>query len=273
MGPSAVIVKGGHRGGRRDRRPAVRRRALRRVSDAARPDAQHPRHRLHVRVGRRRVSRARALARRRHGAGAQAYVVGAIRHGLAIGKGHGPLDHFWQIASPVKDGQARYYGRTAAIRLKPDVQDRAWHARSGRQLYRLLAARPSRTCILEWMSTPLLAIGPEPLALEPLVAAVTERRAARRGGSTERSRRFWAWFATTTSAGASDISSTRRTSRSRGGRSSGLPARSRPLARRPAGAAPSDRPARDRRGQRRDRGRVGAPGRCVRAPAATRSSG
>jgi hydroxymethylpyrimidine/phosphomethylpyrimidine kinase len=27
---------------------------------------------------------------------AQSYVVGAIRHGLAIGRGHGPLDHFWQ---------------------------------------------------------------------------------------------------------------------------------------------------------------------------------
>ncbi|OFW20340.1 MAG: bifunctional hydroxymethylpyrimidine kinase/phosphomethylpyrimidine kinase [Acidobacteria bacterium RIFCSPLOWO2_02_FULL_65_29] len=27
---------------------------------------------------------------------AQAYVAGAIRHGLAIGHGHGPLDHFWQ---------------------------------------------------------------------------------------------------------------------------------------------------------------------------------
>jgi hydroxymethylpyrimidine/phosphomethylpyrimidine kinase len=24
------------------------------------------------------------------------YVAGAIAHGLAIGKGHGPLDHFWQ---------------------------------------------------------------------------------------------------------------------------------------------------------------------------------
>jgi hydroxymethylpyrimidine/phosphomethylpyrimidine kinase len=30
---------------------------------------------------------------------AQAYVHGAIRHGLAIGKGHGPLDHFWQSRS------------------------------------------------------------------------------------------------------------------------------------------------------------------------------
>ena len=28
---------------------------------------------------------------------AQAYVAGAIRHGLTIGKGHGPLDHFWHM--------------------------------------------------------------------------------------------------------------------------------------------------------------------------------
>jgi hydroxymethylpyrimidine/phosphomethylpyrimidine kinase len=28
---------------------------------------------------------------------AQEYVAGAIRHGLPIGKGHGPLDHFWQL--------------------------------------------------------------------------------------------------------------------------------------------------------------------------------
>jgi hydroxymethylpyrimidine/phosphomethylpyrimidine kinase len=29
-------------------------------------------------------------------AAAQAYVVGAIQHGLAVGRGHGPLDHFWR---------------------------------------------------------------------------------------------------------------------------------------------------------------------------------
>jgi hydroxymethylpyrimidine/phosphomethylpyrimidine kinase len=29
-------------------------------------------------------------------AAAQAYVVGAIRHGLPSGQGHGPLNHFWQ---------------------------------------------------------------------------------------------------------------------------------------------------------------------------------
>jgi hydroxymethylpyrimidine/phosphomethylpyrimidine kinase len=32
---------------------------------------------------------------------AQSYVAGAIRHGLAIGKGHGPLDHFWQMHDTV----------------------------------------------------------------------------------------------------------------------------------------------------------------------------
>ena len=74
--------------------------------------------------------------------------------------------------------------------------------------------------------TPLLAIGPDVLALEPLVAAVTERPGAR-PAPTAPSRRFWAWFATTTSAGASDISSTRRTSRWRAARSSASPAKSR----------------------------------------------
>ncbi|MGE3956737.1 MAG: bifunctional hydroxymethylpyrimidine kinase/phosphomethylpyrimidine kinase [Vicinamibacterales bacterium] len=33
---------------------------------------------------------------------AQAYVAGAIRHGLAIGHGHGPLDHFWD--GPYRQG-------------------------------------------------------------------------------------------------------------------------------------------------------------------------
>jgi hydroxymethylpyrimidine/phosphomethylpyrimidine kinase len=28
---------------------------------------------------------------------AQTYVAGAMRHGPAIGRGHGPLDHFWQL--------------------------------------------------------------------------------------------------------------------------------------------------------------------------------
>jgi hydroxymethylpyrimidine/phosphomethylpyrimidine kinase len=35
---------------------------------------------------------------------AQAYVAGAIRHGLAIGHGHGPLDHFWNVRRPAPEG-------------------------------------------------------------------------------------------------------------------------------------------------------------------------
>ena len=33
------------------------------------------------------------------------YVAGAIRHGLAIGQGHGPLDHFWNAAAEPLDGR------------------------------------------------------------------------------------------------------------------------------------------------------------------------
>jgi hydroxymethylpyrimidine/phosphomethylpyrimidine kinase len=40
-------------------------------------------------------------------ASAQAYVAGAIRHGLAIGKGHGPLDHFWQMRATPAQPPAR----------------------------------------------------------------------------------------------------------------------------------------------------------------------
>jgi hydroxymethylpyrimidine/phosphomethylpyrimidine kinase len=34
---------------------------------------------------------------------AQAYVAGAIRHGLTLGKGHGPLDHFWHARPRILD--------------------------------------------------------------------------------------------------------------------------------------------------------------------------
>lgn len=44
------------------------------------------------------IAAALALGRSVHDATelAQAYVAGAIRHSLAIGHGHGPLNHFWQ---------------------------------------------------------------------------------------------------------------------------------------------------------------------------------
>ena len=50
--------------GRGDRRSAVRRRAVHRVPDGAHRDAEHARHRLHVRVGGRRAARAGTFARR-----------------------------------------------------------------------------------------------------------------------------------------------------------------------------------------------------------------
>ena len=36
---------------------------------------------------------------------AKDYVVGAIRHGLAIGQGHGPMHHFWNGLKPASKGQ------------------------------------------------------------------------------------------------------------------------------------------------------------------------
>ena len=114
-GGSSACGRGGRRQGRargrrRDRRPAVRRRAASpscrrrastrgtRTAPAARSRRRSPRH---LALGH---SLADATAR------AQAYVAGAIRHGLAIGKGHGPLDHFWQMRQP----------KAAALALGPN---------------------------------------------------------------------------------------------------------------------------------------------------------
>jgi hydroxymethylpyrimidine/phosphomethylpyrimidine kinase len=95
MGPSAVIVKGGHA-------------AADEIVDLL-FDGEHFTE----------FRTARVLTRHTHGTGctfasaiaanlalgqsladatsrAQVYVVGAIRHGLQIGKGQGPLNHFWQ---------------------------------------------------------------------------------------------------------------------------------------------------------------------------------
>jgi hydroxymethylpyrimidine/phosphomethylpyrimidine kinase len=95
MGPSAVIVKGGHA-------------AADEIVDLLFDDEHFTEFRT-----------ARVLTRHTHGTGctfasaiaanlalgqsladatsrAQVYVVGAIRHSLQIGKGQGPLNHFWQ---------------------------------------------------------------------------------------------------------------------------------------------------------------------------------
>jgi hydroxymethylpyrimidine/phosphomethylpyrimidine kinase len=98
MGPSAVIVKGGHAPGDE-------------IIDLLFDGARFYEFRT-----------ARIASRHTHGTGctfasaiaaflalgrplpdaaalAQAYVVGAVRHGIDVGRGHGPLDHFWQYRS------------------------------------------------------------------------------------------------------------------------------------------------------------------------------
>jgi hydroxymethylpyrimidine/phosphomethylpyrimidine kinase len=95
MGPSAVIVKGGHGSGDeildllfdgerfyefRTARIATRHTHGTGCTFASALAAL-------IALGR-SVPDAAALA--------QAYVVGAVRHGIDVGRGHGPLDHFWQ---------------------------------------------------------------------------------------------------------------------------------------------------------------------------------
>jgi hydroxymethylpyrimidine/phosphomethylpyrimidine kinase len=98
LGPSAVIIKGGHGSGEE-------------IVDL-----------LFDGEGFHEYRTARIATRNTHGTGctfasavaaylalgrplveaagsAQIYVAGAIRHGLAIGRGHGPLNHFWRFSS------------------------------------------------------------------------------------------------------------------------------------------------------------------------------
>jgi hydroxymethylpyrimidine/phosphomethylpyrimidine kinase len=98
MGPSAVIVKGGHAAGDE---------IIDLLFDGER-FAEFRAARVHTRsthgTGCSFASAVAAYLARGHSLAdaterAQSYVVGALRHGLAIGKGHGPLDHFWQTRS------------------------------------------------------------------------------------------------------------------------------------------------------------------------------
>jgi hydroxymethylpyrimidine/phosphomethylpyrimidine kinase len=96
MGPSAVIVKGGH--GTGDEIVDL-------LFDGER-FAEFRTARIHTRnthgTGCTFASAVAAFLARGHSLAeatewAQRYVVGALQHGLAVGKGHGPLDHFWQM--------------------------------------------------------------------------------------------------------------------------------------------------------------------------------
>ena len=96
LGPRAVVVKGGHF----DEADIVDLlydgSTFHEFRHPRLQHASHARHGLHLRRGDRGAARARPdtsgcrAARDR-------YVEGAIAHGLAIGSGQGPLDHFWAV--------------------------------------------------------------------------------------------------------------------------------------------------------------------------------
>jgi hydroxymethylpyrimidine/phosphomethylpyrimidine kinase len=96
LGPAAVIIKGGHR-------PDDEIVDL--LFDGARfHEFRTPRIRTSNTHGTGCTFASAIAAGLAHGqsleaaaAEAQAYVAGAVKHGLAIGHGHGPLDHFWRF--------------------------------------------------------------------------------------------------------------------------------------------------------------------------------
>ena len=153
---------------------------------------------------------------------------GSSRH--RVGRGHGPLDHFWQTGPLMWGAAATSKGRgpvrppfSGRERILVTSRITANGYRRGRAKARAeptgrdtRAVRMTRfwqsdqTC---WPSSRWWPRSPNGPA----------RRAARWCHCDV----SWAWSATTTSAEASDISSTRRTSRSRAGRSSASPRRSR----------------------------------------------
>jgi len=95
LGPSAVVIKGGHRAQAEvidllfDGRDFVELRS-------PRVDTQHTQGRGATFAA--ALAAGLALGRALRGAALEAeeYVAGAVRHGLDLGRGQGPLDHFWR---------------------------------------------------------------------------------------------------------------------------------------------------------------------------------
>ena len=83
------------RGPSRSTSPA--RRTGRSSCAAAHRHQAHARHRLHAVVGDRRQPGARAATTATALARAREYLEGAIRHAPGLGRGHGPLNHFWRL--------------------------------------------------------------------------------------------------------------------------------------------------------------------------------
>jgi len=97
FGPSAVVVKGGHRGGSEVVDLLFDGRAFHEFR-TERIDSRntHGTGCTFASALAARLALGDALVDAVRSA--QAYVAGAIRHGLAIGHGHGPLDHFWNVS-------------------------------------------------------------------------------------------------------------------------------------------------------------------------------
>ena len=134
-------------------------------------------------------------------------MAGAIRHGLAIGHGHGPLDHFWQHRSGVRSAGRTLDGRSGSTGVESGF------------------SRTRSEPYTEAM-TPLLAIGPDAAG-----ARAAGRGGHRTSGAASRLRRRGRDVSGPGAQpqrrpDASDTSSTRPTSRWRSGRSSGSPAKS-----------------------------------------------
>jgi hydroxymethylpyrimidine/phosphomethylpyrimidine kinase len=99
LGPSAVIVKGGHLSGSEavdllfDGRQFLELRSARIETQSTHGTGCTFAAALAANL---------ALGYALHEAAVRAkeYVTGAIRHGLALGRGHGPLDHFWNLRTP-----------------------------------------------------------------------------------------------------------------------------------------------------------------------------
>ncbi len=99
LGPRAVVVKGGHFDGVDVVDVLYDGRTLH--------EYRHPRQQTRHTHGTGCTFAAAIAGRLARGASLEAavgdaadYVAGAIRHGLAIGHGHGPLDHFWTFRLP-----------------------------------------------------------------------------------------------------------------------------------------------------------------------------
>ena len=96
LGPAAVLVKGGHLAGRGGRGRAVREGRGARVRRPARRDPRHPRHRAARRPPPSRLASPWGTSCRPRSKPPRRMSRAPCATGIPVGRGHQPLDHFWQ---------------------------------------------------------------------------------------------------------------------------------------------------------------------------------